>query len=290
MTKLGRITVFIGFVILFVIAFIACEKGDEPVVACFDYYLIGTDIILAEDSVQFTNCSQNATSYKWDFGDGTISTETNPTHNFGQDFPYVVKLTAINSSYSDVFIDSIWGWNTARKPNIYIYPEETTSLCVNVNFPKSGQIIASEPEYENGWCVSVEPSGKINGTYDFLFYESIQPNIWQTNYGWCVAKNELESFFQAKLTGYNLSENEISDFIEYWIPTLSDYNYYKIYPQLNGTINRVISLDFSKRPDNIFRLFFAFEGVSEKESLVQPDIVPAIRSGFNVVEWGGVIL
>lgn len=289
MTKLGRITVFIGFVILFIIAFIACEKEDEQVVACFSYEIIGQSVI-GVDSVQFKNCSKNATSFLWNFGDGTTSTETEPSHKFGYDFPYIISLTASNNNYSDVLIDTVWGWAVVYKPNIYIYPEETTTLCVNVNFPKSGQIIASEPQYDNGWCVSVEPSGKINGAYDFLFYESMQPNIWQTNFGWCIAKQDLESFFQGVLTDYNLSEKEISDFIEYWVPALSEHSYYKIYPQLKGTIDRVITLDFSKNPDNIFRLFFAFEGVNDYQNVMETNIIPANRTGFNVVEWGGLIL
>ncbi len=49
-------------------------------------------------SVQFTNTSQGAISYLWDFGDGSTSNDTNPTHVFnGPPGQYDVKLTAINS-------------------------------------------------------------------------------------------------------------------------------------------------------------------------------------------------
>ena len=32
--------------------------------------------------IQFANNSSGATSYEWDFGDGTTSTLTNPTHTY----------------------------------------------------------------------------------------------------------------------------------------------------------------------------------------------------------------
>ena len=50
--------------------------------------------------VAFTNTSQGATSYSWNFNDGPLSTSTNETHVFGNNtifnLPYNVVLTAIN--------------------------------------------------------------------------------------------------------------------------------------------------------------------------------------------------
>jgi gliding motility-associated-like protein len=44
--------------------------------------------------INFTNNSKYADSYLWDFGDGTTSTETNPSHTFIQPGKYKIKLTA----------------------------------------------------------------------------------------------------------------------------------------------------------------------------------------------------
>ncbi|MEM7373086.1 MAG: PKD domain-containing protein [Bacteroidota bacterium] len=48
--------------------------------------------------VQFENLSSGADSYLWNFGDGTTSTGTNPTHAYTSAGTYTVSLTATNSA------------------------------------------------------------------------------------------------------------------------------------------------------------------------------------------------
>ena len=52
-------------------------------------------------SVQFTDLSENAAEWSWDFGDGTNSTEQNPTHTYSAAGNYTVSLTAINANGTD---------------------------------------------------------------------------------------------------------------------------------------------------------------------------------------------
>lgn len=49
-------------------------------------------------TVSFTNTSENATSYKWEFGDGETSKEASPKHEYASAGTYTVKLTAANAS------------------------------------------------------------------------------------------------------------------------------------------------------------------------------------------------
>lgn len=53
-----------------------------------------TDFCTAPADVQFTNLSQNAQSYLWDFGDGTTSTDENPLHTYANLGAFTVILTA----------------------------------------------------------------------------------------------------------------------------------------------------------------------------------------------------
>jgi PKD repeat protein len=53
-------------------------------------------------TVSFTDQStNNPTSWSWDFGDGTTSTQQNPSHEYSAAGTYTVKLTASNSCGSD---------------------------------------------------------------------------------------------------------------------------------------------------------------------------------------------
>lgn len=53
--------------------------------------------LTAPIKITFTNASKNASSYKWDFGDGTTTTDANPTKEFIKAGDYTVKLTATDA-------------------------------------------------------------------------------------------------------------------------------------------------------------------------------------------------
>jgi PKD repeat protein len=57
--------------------------------------------------VIFTNTSQSADSYEWDFGDGNTSTEENPIHTYADDDFYFVELTAFNICDQDFYEEEI---------------------------------------------------------------------------------------------------------------------------------------------------------------------------------------
>ena len=90
----------LGLTLLGGLVMTGCKK-DEPedpadVVATFQYE------ISAENwaEVAFTNYSQNASSYAWDFGDGNTSTDENPTHTYAAGGTYEVTLTATGAAGS----------------------------------------------------------------------------------------------------------------------------------------------------------------------------------------------
>jgi chitodextrinase len=56
-----------------------------------------------EEAFRFTNYSDNAVSYEWDFGDGYYSSEINPIHSYADEGNYTVTLTAYaQNGFSDV--------------------------------------------------------------------------------------------------------------------------------------------------------------------------------------------
>ncbi|MEM1216407.1 MAG: PKD domain-containing protein, partial [Bacteroidota bacterium] len=46
--------------------------------------------------VNFTNQTEQAQTYLWDFGDGNTSTDVSPEHRYFNSGTYTVKLTATN--------------------------------------------------------------------------------------------------------------------------------------------------------------------------------------------------
>lgn len=178
----------------------------------------------------------------------------------------------------------------AYKPNIYIYPVRNTILNVTLKFPKGGHVIKSIPEYNTGWNINVSSFGVINNEYNYLFYESTQPDGWQKEKGWVVPKAQLPYFFQENMKAFGFNDKEIADFTEYWIPRLTDKKYYAIYPQVNEGINKLIQVNFSQTPDNVLRVFYFIKGINDNQIIEKYNINSTFkRTGFHVAEWGVVM-
>lgn len=85
--------------------FISCllwsceEEGSKPI-ANFNIQNSGCKFPC---TITFINSSQNANSYHWDFGDGTQSTEQNPSHEYVESGEYTVTLTATGPEGEDSF-------------------------------------------------------------------------------------------------------------------------------------------------------------------------------------------
>ncbi len=93
-----------------------CDKKEDETttvpVACFTYTAPGSTIFV-DDVIEFHNCSTDAGSYRWDFGDGSTSTETNPTHSYGNSGDKTVTLVAYgkdDSSKTDTVMAKFRVW------------------------------------------------------------------------------------------------------------------------------------------------------------------------------------
>ncbi|MEM7659389.1 MAG: PKD domain-containing protein, partial [Bacteroidota bacterium] len=57
--------------------------------------------------VMFTNQSQDGLSYAWDFGDGNVSTDENPVHNYAASGGYEVQMIVTNDCGSDTSYQTV---------------------------------------------------------------------------------------------------------------------------------------------------------------------------------------
>ena len=88
---------FFNLTFLAGIFFLMSCNDDDPVEmppppeACFE---ASETTVKVGVEISFSNCSQNASDYQWDFGDGTSSTEPEPSHVYAAAGSYTVKLLA----------------------------------------------------------------------------------------------------------------------------------------------------------------------------------------------------
>jgi PKD repeat protein len=166
-----RIALYAAIPLLFLSS---CE--DEPVpdpIASFQYEISADDFL----EVVFTNYSQNAESYSWDFGDGENSTEENPTHAYTAAGNYTVILTATNAD----------GVNAEYQESIEIVdPNEALKLLTGEvsktwKLYREGVSMSYGPNAGNpaGWWAGLENDGSrpclynqeftfhLDGTYEF---------------------------------------------------------------------------------------------------------------------------
>ncbi len=69
----------------------------EPVLVEADFSVSAVSVQINE-TINFTNESQGATSYVWDFGDGNIDQQTNPEHSYDSTGLYIVNLEVVNDN------------------------------------------------------------------------------------------------------------------------------------------------------------------------------------------------
>ncbi|MBL8163235.1 MAG: PKD domain-containing protein [Anaerolineae bacterium] len=122
--------------------------------------------------VQFTSASTGQiTSYSWDFGDGSTSTETNPRHRFDRAGTYTVRLTVVGPGGQDNAQQTI---SVTQQANAPVASFRATPLSgnvpLNVRFENtsSGSITSYSWDFGDGQT-SAEQSPSHNytvaGTY-----------------------------------------------------------------------------------------------------------------------------
>lgn len=83
----------------------SCKNDDETEPDPIASFSFQNDGCKAPCNVSFSNTSENASSYQWDFGDGSSSTERSPTHEYTESGDYTVKLTASSNGGASTLVN-----------------------------------------------------------------------------------------------------------------------------------------------------------------------------------------
>jgi PKD repeat protein len=87
-------------------------------------------------TITFINVSSNATSYLWNFGDGTTSTDINPTHTYNSNGSYLMRLRATGPEGVDSVCKIVTLENSpaANKSAFSYYQEKCSATPVGISF------------------------------------------------------------------------------------------------------------------------------------------------------------
>ncbi len=137
--------------------------------------------IISASDVQFTNTSSNSAGFSWNFGDGTQSSDPNPTHTYVGNGTYTVQLIATNANgckdttTQTIIIDQLGLEINTNQANIQIYPNPVTETLfisnekmekwkiqvVNIH----GSVIYQINEFTNHSMVEIPTTNWNKGMY-----------------------------------------------------------------------------------------------------------------------------
>jgi PKD repeat protein len=117
-----------------------CSAASTPLVVTVDPLPVaGNTFSTIGDQAFFTNTSTDATTYSWDFGDGSpVDNSTNPSHMYTADGTYIVTLIACNVCSCDTIVDTVTVSTTlvgtiSTTGGMHIYPNPVNET-LNIDF------------------------------------------------------------------------------------------------------------------------------------------------------------
>jgi hypothetical protein len=111
-------------------------------------FTTNADTLPVNTPFQFTNNSQNLSSFVWYFGDGTTSTAPNPTHSYTNPGDYLVILEGVNacgdtmSIFKEISVNTVTGLNSngvPASPNL-IVSRDKKGYFVSANYTKDTKV------------------------------------------------------------------------------------------------------------------------------------------------------
>jgi hypothetical protein len=186
---------------------------------------------------------------------------------------------------------TIYFEQVARKPVIYLYPEQETDVHIELELTEA-ELSTTYPKYNAGWDVTAYPDGsllnKADGTHHrYLFWDAVNCRTrYDFSKGFCVAGGDTERFLKEKLTYMGLTEDEMNEFIVYWLP-LMEHNKYNLISFQGDVYTDSAKLNITPTPDSMLRIFMTYVPLEEAVDIEPQQLSTFERKGFTVVEWGG---
>ena len=201
--------------------------------------------------------------------------------------------------------------SAAMKPAIYLYTpkDEKEKLKLKVKGAITTRIPFREGVSSIIWDNLSLKEGKIftnNKSFDYLFYESKNIMPKHENTGWVlkrqngvlswnnksIDKDELSESLRNILAKYGLFDNEINDFIEYWLDADmkiffgKDEFTFGIFPIAAEELDRIFTIETQLEYLEYVRVQFLLKEIDGGQVLEEPEIPKITRSEYALHEWG----
>ncbi|MCP4439673.1 MAG: hypothetical protein GY810_12080 [Aureispira sp.] len=178
-----------------------------------------------------------------------------------------------------------------KKPIIYLYPEQKTT--VNVQLDYQGELTTTYPKYDasKGWIVEAQPNGTLvdpitQKEYYGLYWEGKDSYQYDLSKGFVVQGEDAADFLDEKLETLGLNRREANEFIVYWLPILEQNEYNFIHFAQEEYTQRA-ELNITPTPETFIRLLMCFKSLASPINIEPQELKAPQRKGFTVVEWGG---
>ena len=104
-----------------------------------------------------------------------------------------------------------------------------------------------------------------------------------------MSKKDYTAFLQTKLAAIGLNEQEINDFVVYWLPAMNRHQNCFVHFRINDDIGGTSVLQTTPVADTVIRVFMEFSPIDPDSSpkVPQQSLPSFTRTGFTLVEWGG---
>ena len=234
--------------------------SNVPPVANFSY---SPENPTTADVIQFTDLSYdsdgNIVSWLWEFGDGAISYEENPQHQYSYEGNYVVNLTVWDDDGAS---------NTISKNIMVIKPSpdyiaitfSTKNEILDYNISTNFSFIAysSAFNYTYGFIEFIEANWSIlnygsNASINASYGKSIEFNSGNEN-GLAILKAEYNGYNDTAVFTINSSSFSFL-FYEGWnlitLPCINDYNASSLLNTIDGC-NAILSWNASEQDFELF--------------------------------------
>lgn len=181
---------------------------------------------------------------------------------------------------------------TVKKPVIYVYPDETKDVKIQLDI--NGKLGFTWPVYHESWNFTASPDGTISmdgKEYNYLFWESEMPEYTldkTDKKGFLVASDTLLSFLENSLNQMGFNSKEAADFITFWYPQMMVNEKNHVQFLFNESCDVYAKLNITPQPDQVYRVGMIWKNATT-DFIPESQIIPAIdRNGFVVIEWGGM--